>query len=53
LIAKGVSNAPAAIHFFISEPTIESRVTTIAKKLGTDSRVQVARCVARAETPSA
>jgi DNA-binding NarL/FixJ family response regulator len=47
LVADGMSNKEIGSRCFLSERTVETHVSNILNKLGINSRVEVARWVAR------
>ena len=49
LVVGGASTRDVAAKLFISPRTIEAHLSTIFRKLGVSSRVELARAVERAE----
>ena len=52
LVAAGASNKDVAAELFLSPKTVEAHLTRIYRKLGVNSRTQLARQLQRATTPS-
>jgi DNA-binding CsgD family transcriptional regulator len=53
LIAQGMTNREAAVQLFVSHHTVDSHLRHIFRKLGIDSRVQLAGLVGAAPAPPA